>query len=367
MEHNMLALDFWQDTVTYEGMTLPTGTIGCDALNISNDVIRELNQLCEPLNQFMKALNTLNPDPALLPVAKDAVIQILNLLHTVPPFSYLDMDFYILGISKAFTEQGVQDFITYSTAVLSATLTPTLIDKYKNGVLLGRITPILVQLVFSLDGYKKTMTNFAEKIDVAESNRTADGLAELFGRHFPLEFSLTAEEAWMSHTNATVQYLSAIRSDYSVPMLVKRMHYVSFVGMFRSDLFEGLCVGHAPKKCPICGRWFLTTNARHTKYCGNLAPGDKLRRTCRQIGNLKGREQRELADDHPLKQIYERRLNTINRYVKRGILDVDLAEVAKKLAKDKMLRAVSDVCYAQGDYKKEMEQDFLLAEAKSQR
>ena len=43
------------------------------------------------------------------------------------------------------------------------------------------------------------------------------------------------------------------------------------------------------------------------------------------------------------KQIYEKRLNTINRYVKRGALDADLAEVMKKLAKDKMLRALSNV------------------------
>ena len=141
------------------------------------------------------------------------------------------------------------------------------------------------------------------------------------------------------------------------------MLYVSFVGMFRSDLFEGLCVGHAPKKCPICGRWFLTTNARPTKYCGNLAPGDKLRRTCRQIGNLKGREQRELADDHPLKQIYERRLNTINRYLQRGTIDPELAAVMKKLAKDKMYRAISNVAYAQGDYEKEMGHSSLLEEA----
>ena len=141
------------------------------------------------------------------------------------------------------------------------------------------------------------------------------------------------------------------------------MHYVSFVGMFRSDLFEGLCVGHAPKKCKICGKWFLTTNARHTKYCGGYAPGDKLHRTCRQIGNLKSREQRELADDHPVKQIYEKRLNTINRYVKRGTLDADLAEVMKKLAKDKMLRALSNVAYAKGDYEKEMGQAALLNES----
>ena len=106
-----------------------------------------------------------------------------------------------------------------------------------------------------------------------------------------------------------------------------------------------------------------TTNARHTKYCGGYAPGDKLHRTCRQIGNLKGREQRELADDHPIIQIYEKRLNTINRYVKRGTLDADLAEVMKKLAKDKMLRAKSDVAYAKGAYEKEMEQVALKKEA----
>ena len=94
-----------------------------------------------------------------------------------------------------------------------------------------------------------------------------------------------------------------------------------------------------------------------------LCSGDKLHRTCRQIGNLKGREQRELADDHPLKQIYEKRLNTINRYVKRGTLDADLAEVMKKLAKDKMLRALSNIAYAKGDYEKEMGQASLKKEA----
>ena len=189
-------------------------------------------------------------------------------------------------------------------------------------------------------------------------------LAKMFGDYFPPEFSITEGNAWMSTLNNSVQYISVIRPGEKVAKLVKRMHYVSFVGMFRSDLFEGLCVGHAPKKCKICGKWFLTTNARHTKYCGGYAPGDKLHRTCRQIGNLKGREQRELADDHPIIQIYEKRLNTINRYVKRGTLDADLAEVMKKLAKDKELRAKSDVAYAKGAYEKEMEQAALLAEAK---
>lgn len=52
-----------------------------------------------------------------------------------------------------------------------------------------------------------------------------------------------------------------------------------------------------------------------------------------------------------------------NLYIKRGTLDAELAKTMKKLAKDKMLRAISDVAYARGDYEKEMEQDALQREA----
>ena len=52
-----------------------------------------------------------------------------------------------------------------------------------------------------------------------------------------------------------------------------------------------------------------------------------------------------------------------NRYIKRGTLDEDLAEVMKKLAKDKMLQALSNVAYAKGDYEKEMGQAALKKEA----
>ena len=363
MEHNILSLDFWQDTVTYEGQTMPTGMLGCAALNIPDAVIDKLDELCAPVCQFQGTLNSGMPDPALLPALKEAAESILKLLHTVQPFDCLDMDFYIPNICKAFTPEGIQKYQAYSIAFMTGTLTTEQTEEYKHEILLGRITPVLAQLAFSLREYKASMSQFALELDAAESNRTPDGLAELFGKYFPPELSLSEENKWMSHTNATTQYLSTIRPGEDVAKLVKRMHYVSFVGMFRSDLFEGLCVGHAPKKCRICGKWFLTTNARHTKYCGGLAPGDKLHRTCRQIGNLKGREQRELADDHPLKQIYEKRLNTINRYVKRGTLDADLAEVMKKLAKDKMLRALSNVAYAKGDYEKEIGQAALLNES----
>ena len=72
-----------------------------------------------------------------------------------------------------------------------------------------------------------------------------------------------------------------------------------------------------------------------------------------------------MADDHPLKIIYERRLNTINRSVSRGTLDRETAAAMKKLAKDKLLRAISNSAYAKGSYAQEMEQNALMAEAKT--
>lgn len=35
LNQNLLTLDFWQDKVTYAGHTMPTGSIGCAAMNIT--------------------------------------------------------------------------------------------------------------------------------------------------------------------------------------------------------------------------------------------------------------------------------------------------------------------------------------------
>ena len=367
MEHNLLTLDFWQDSATYEGLTSPTGTLGCEVLNISDSIIKKLVDLCAPLNSFMGTLGTPKPDLSLLAPAKDSALEIINLLSDVPPFSRLDHAFYADWIKDTFVPEAVQECLLCSMAMMSGGLTLEQQEQYKRGLLFAKLLPVLANLGYSLGEYKKTMTEFAIKMDAPDSDRSPDGLAELFGQQFPPELSFTNDGAWMAITNTSLQYISVLRPGYDVPMLVKRMHFVSFVGMLRTDLFEGLCVGHAPKKCLVCGYWFLTTNARHTKYCGNPAPGDRLGRTCRQLGNLKGREQRELADDHPIKLIYERRLNTINRYIKRETLDADLAKAMKKLAKDKMLRALSDSRYAKGSYEKEMKQENLIEEVKNRR
>ena len=303
----------------------------------------------------------MNRDEVLSAVEQTGLVvsSVCNSEHWSKPLSHPDAAVRQEGIEAMIV--AMEDAKAYLQLTQQEQLICALTGQHSKATILVRIAQVLGHLSYSLGQYKEALTKFAERLNEPGYDRTPDGYAAMFGQFFKGEPTLSLDNpAWMTLTNASVQYVAAIRPGKTEPQLVKRMHYVSFVGMFRSDLFEGLCVGHAPKKCPICGRWFLTIDARHTKYCGGLAPGDQRGRTCRQIGNLRGREQRELADDHPIKAIYTRRMNTILQSTRRGKLDEETAAAMKKLAKDKMLRALSDQRYASTVYEQEMTQDALL-------
>ena len=363
LNQNLLTLDFWQDKVTYGKHTVPIGTIGCAALNITDEQITKLTTLCHPLSNIILMLGTGNVDVSVFPVAEKALWKIICFLQKTKPFSFLDLATDEKELHRLFDEEHIENIVAYIEATQDIGAVAAFDEKYSRGVGVLKLIQVMAQLGGTVQIYKQSMTAFAHALH--DSKRTPDGYAAAFSEHFPKDETLSPDNsAWMQLTNTTMQYVSAVIPEKGIPQLVKRMHYVSFVGMFRSDLFEGLCVGHAPRLCPICGKWFLTTDARQTKYCGGLAPGDRLGRTCRQIGNLKGREQRELADDHPIRAIYNRRMNTITQYLHRGTLDEQTAAVMKELAKDKLERAIFDHEYAKGSYEAEMSQDALLNEAR---
>lgn len=363
LNQNLLTLDFWQDKVTYGKHTVPIGTIGCAALNITDEQITKLTTLCHPLSNIILMLGTGNVDVSVFPVAEKALWKIICFLQKTKPFSFLDLATDEKELHRLFDEEHIENIAAYIEATQDIGAVAAFDEKYSRGVGILKLIQVMAQLGGTLQIYKQSMTAFAHALH--DSKRTPDGYAAAFAEQFPKDETLSPDNSmWMQLTNTTMQYVSSVMPEKGIPQLVKRMYYVSFVGMFRSDLFEGLCVGHAPRKCPICGKWFLTTDARQTKYCGGLAPGDKLGRTCRQIGAKQGREQRELADDHPIKAIYTRRMNTITQYLHRGTLDEQTATVMKKLAKDKLERAIFDVAYAKGSYEKEMAQDALLNEAR---
>ena len=290
----------------------------------------------------------------LLCKARSAAALVLDAMKRMEPFAHLDYSFYVPGIADVFSSEALTQVRTLNMAMLTRGLAAAQEPGLRKGALLSKIAPVLAQLAYSLAEYKRAMTALAEAINADDVERTPDGLASAFGAHFD-----ASGDSLMSLANASVQYVSVGEP----PKLLRRMNYISLVGLLRSDLFEGIAAGHAPRKCAVCGRWFLTLNARRTKYCGGLAPGDAHGRTCRQVGAMRGREQRELAGDHPLKAIYNRRLNTILQSQRRGRLDEATADAMRKLAKDKLQRALSDADYARAAYESEMTQEALRAEA----
>ena len=161
----------------------------------------------------------------------------------------------------------------------------------------------------------------------------------------------------MSFSNVSVEYVPEENG------IVRRMHYASFPSMFRSNLYEALAVGNAPKRCPICKKFFLTTNARRQKYCSGYAPEEYDGLTCTKVGNMMGRKHRELAENDPILVLYHRSVDTLDKRVERGTLDKDLAAKAKQIARDCRDIAIADADYANGEYLTDMLPDALIAAA----
>lgn len=114
IEHTILTLDFWQDNVTYEGKSMPTGTLACAALNLSDEVIAKLSQLCMPLNLYMGSLQLGQANMAQMEAARESAFQIVELLRNVPPFSCLEYEIVRSSIDTVFTEDYLQNTMDFS-------------------------------------------------------------------------------------------------------------------------------------------------------------------------------------------------------------------------------------------------------------
>lgn len=146
--------------------------------------------------------------------------------------------------------------------------------------------------------------------------------------------------------------------------LAKRLVFDSYYSFILTDFFEGLHYGHYPRKCEICGKYFLMQSARRQKYCPyGIAPelyrGKKI--TCRKYAAVMNRK--EKAANDPIVAIYTRRCAAIRTECGRGTITKDFAEAAKQLAKEHKQEALHNDQYAKEEYRKAMSRAALYAEA----
>ena len=160
------------------------------------------------------------------------------------------------------------------------------------------------------------------------------------------------------------RYISVKKNAKSVTGTVaKRLNFDSYYSFILTDFFEGLHYGHYPRKCEICGKYFLMQSARRQKYCSyGIAPelyrGKKI--TCRKYAAVLNRK--EKAENDPIVSLYNRRCGAIRTEVGRCTISKAFGEAAKHLAKEHKLRALADDQYAKTQYRKDMSREALYAE-----
>lgn len=202
-----------------------------------------------------------------------------------------------------------------------------------------------------IDAHSK-LIKFCERIDEAERLDEAYLLPpalKVFGEH---------------HFTQSGKYIAVKKNAKSVnAALAKRLNFDSYYSLILTDFFEGLHYGHYPRRCEICGKYFLMQSARRQKYCSyGIAPelyrGNKI--SCRKYAAVLNRK--EKAENDPIAAIYNRRCAAIRTECGRGTIKVEFAETAKRLAKEHKLRAQTDDRYAKEEYRKAMSRDALYAE-----
>ena len=196
------------------------------------------------------------------------------------------------------------------------------------------------------------LIKFCEHIDEAERLDEAHLL--------PLALKIFAEH----HFVQSGRYIAVKKNIKSKSAtLAKRLEFDSYYNLILTDFFEGLHYGHYPRRCEICGKYFLMQSARRQKYCPyGIAPelyrGRKI--TCRKYAAAMNRK--EKAENDPIVSLYNRRCAAIRTECGRGTITKEYAEAAKRIAKEHKLRALADDQYAKTQYKKDMSREALYAE-----
>ena len=327
IEHNLLTLDFWQDHVTYEGKSMPTGTLACAALNLPDEVIAKLSRLCMPLNLYMGALQLGQADTRQMEPARDAAFQIVELLRDAPPFSILDYGYVKSKVDAVFTEDYLQNAADFAK---SGSLAGAVSPEYQKAMTLLRVLPVMAHMGYSLGEFKRELIPFAEKLH--GSDRTADSYAASFGQFFSGAPDLSSKNpGWMSLANTSIQYVTAKIPGRSEPQLVKRMHYVLLCRDVPLRFIRGAVRRPRAAQMPHLRELVLTHRCEAHEILQRPCTRGQIRAHLSSDRQYQGTVTEGACPDHPWKRIYERRMNTIIQKLRRGTLDEKTASMMKRL------------------------------------
>lgn len=377
--------DFWGDRVRLAGKSYLSGQFVVAALNIKVDDraflmmdSRYPDDLHDEIENGFLYKKTFDK-------VKEAILRSFERMQQIPPFKMLDTDHYEAHrLERMFSESNCELLQRY--LLLKGKLSEncfvepfyrTEVDKQQENLLRdGQYE--LAELIKTLRFYTTVSSDivtltlraraFVDRLSQMKKFDESHLIAEaypLYEWHYTQSDINEDRRSVFKAMHADIEYVPMKKAGKKkVYVTARRMHFNRLLDFFIADFFEGIHSGHYPKKCGICGRYFLVPNARNQKYCNGKAPGDPQKRSCRRVAAERGRKERETAQSHPIKHLCITRLNTIRAHVKQGKITEEFAAEAKRLAQDLKDRALHDEKYAAKQYRQDMTQDAIYAAVK---
>lgn len=371
MISSFFTADYRDGRVIFGGKSYPAGVFATHLLNqfYINDTAARISVFRDDLNfHILRQLRDGYLNTSELVKAGSNTIEALKALPKLRPFNGLNTEEIRNTVETLFTEQVGQAICEYFAAKANLSLLPQeeiaagTAERIKRTTDFSateqNIAEIQSLLCFFdtlsedlIDAHGK-LINFCNRIDEAERLDEAHLLPvalTIFGEHY---FTQSGK------------YIAVKKNAKSVnATLAKGLNFDRYYSFILTDFFEGLHYGHYPRRCEICGKYFLMQSARRQKYCSyGIAPelyrGKKI--TCRKYAAVLNRK--EKAENDPIAAVYNRRCAAIRTEYGRGTIKAEFAETAKRLAKEHKLRAQTDDRYAKEEYRKAMSREVLYAE-----
>ena len=363
---SVFSADYRDGTVQFERKRYPAGTFCVDLLNdypklCPNDGTPFNCKAIRKVSAELHAGYLIEKD---IIDAREEVLHILDLLKRLSPFSILDPEWEKLTVNDLFTKETagiVSEYFRQQSLAGKTDFTFVQTDIYPPGYdceFCRHVESQIEEMFEVLDFYVQLESDIWANHEYMEFF-----VEELMGvKRFDEEHILPiANEIFEPYPQEVrIKYISKKknrRSKYAT--ILKRMYFKRYESFIITDLYEGLHHGHYPKRCEICGRYFLMTTAHKTRYCDGYANelyrGKKI--TCRNLAAL--RKKKEHPEDNPIIIRYTKRCNVIRVEKGRGTITESFAAAAKALAKEHKQIALSDPVYAEGQYIRDMEHDRL--------
>ena len=300
--------------------------------------------------------------------AGEEIQSILNTLPKLKPFDTLDVESAKKRISELFTKENavsISDYFSRKGAISH-------IDK--GAAILGVLPP-----AYDKELFKKCETMFATVLttlrfydSISEDMRKVfeklkrfvsriDEADRFDERHLlPIAAEAFGETSFPLNT----EYIAlAKRRNSDILVTARKMTFESYYSFVVTDFFEGLHYGHYPRRCEICGKYFLMQSARRQKYCSygtapQLYNGEKV--SCRRYAAILGRSER--AKDNPLRAAYTKRCSAIRSEKSRGTITAEFAAAAQDMAKRRLEQAEEDDIYAAKEYYRDLKRIKLYSD-----